>query len=93
MRFQKKKAPLRESLVTALEVPRDLGCRETILTLTGKSQAVIENYRCILKFTEEEIVIRTFTGKLTIIGRRLEISWYTPDEMRIKGCISRVIPE
>lgn len=93
MFFQKKRQQLRENLVTALEVPRDLACRETIVTLTGQNQAVIENYRSILKFTREEIIVSTFSGRLTITGKKLEIPWYTREEMTITGCISQVTPE
>ena len=70
MFFQQKRKQLREGCLTALEVPRDLACRETVVTLTGCSQAVIENYRSILKLTEEEIIVSTFSGKLTIMGDR-----------------------
>lgn len=93
MFFQQKRKHLREGFLTALEVPRDLACRETVVTLTGCSQAVIENYRSILKLTEDEIIISTFSGKLTIIGENLEIPWYTMEEMTITGKISRVVPE
>ncbi|MFR0072845.1 MAG: YabP/YqfC family sporulation protein [Blautia caecimuris] len=70
MFFQQKRKQLREGCLTALEVPRDLACRETVVTLTGCSQAVIENYRSILKLTEEEIIVSTFSGKLTIMGKK-----------------------
>ncbi len=93
MFFYKKRTQIKENLVTALEIPRDLACRETVLTLTGQSQAVIENYRSIIKLTREEIVVSTFSGKLSIIGKALEIPWYTPEEMLIKGDIIQVKPE
>ena len=93
MLFQKKRERFRENLVTAFEVPRDLACREPIVTLTGHKQAVIENYRNIIKFTEEEIVISTYSGKLAILGKKLEILWYTAEEMTIEGCISRIISD
>lgn len=93
MFFQKKRNQIKENLVSALEIPRDLACRETVFTLTGQGQAVIENYRSILKFTREEIVVSTFSGKLTITGRHLEIPWYTGEEMMVKGCILQVKPE
>lgn len=93
MFFQQKRKQLREGCLTALEVPRDLACRETVVTLTGCSQAVIENYRSILKLTEEEIIVSTFSGKLTIMGKNLEIPWYTMEEMTVTGKIFRIIPE
>ncbi len=84
MFFQQKRKQLREGCLTALEVPRDLACRETVVTLTGCS---------ILKLTEEEIIVSTFSGKLTIMGKNLEIPWYTMEEMTVTGKISRIIPE
>ncbi len=93
MFFQKKRERFRENLVTALEIPRDLACGETIITLTGHKQAVVENYKNIIKFTEEEIVISTHSGKLMILGKKLEILWYTAEEMTITGCISRIISD
>ncbi len=87
----KRKEYLKEHLVTALEVPRDLAYREPIITITGKDQAVIENYRSILRYTKEEIVLLTLRGKVTICGKGLIIPCYTPWEMQVKGCIAKVI--
>ena len=87
----KKKGSLKEHLVTALEVPRDLAYKGPIITITGKNQAVIENYRSILRYTREEIVLLTLRGKVTICGKCLQIPCYTPWEMQVKGCISRII--
>lgn len=84
----KKRQLLKENIVTALEIPRDLACRETVVTFTGKNQAVVENYRSILRYTTEEIVIMTYHGRMTITGKRLEIPWYTFDEMMVSGMIS-----
>lgn len=83
----KKRQHLREQIVTALEVPRDLACKETIVTFTGKNHAVIENYRSILRYTGEEIVVLTHQGRITVFGKRLEIPWYTSDEMMLTGII------
>ena len=93
MFVQRKRERFRENLVTVLEVPRDLACRETIVTLTGHKHAVVENYKKILKFTKEEIIISTYSGKLTIQGQKLEILWYTAEEMTITGYISRIISD
>lgn len=89
----KKTDHYKGKVVTALEVPHDLAYRAPILTVTGKNLAVIENYRGILRYTKEEIVILTFQGRMIICGQHLEIPCFTKDEMQIKGCISRVILE
>lgn len=84
---------LKENAVTALEVPPDLAYRDAVVTMTGPDQAVIENYRCISRYTDREIVILTGSGKVTICGKNLEIPCFTPWEMQVKGCISGIFPE
>lgn len=83
----------KEKLVTALSVPQDLAYRDAILTVTGRNLAVIENYRGILRYTREEIIVLTFGGRLTICGKHLEIPCFTREEMQIRGCISRIFLE
>ncbi len=59
----KKRQQIKKNLVTALEVPMDLAYKDAIVTLTCMNQAVIENYRSILRYTREEIVISTLRGR------------------------------
>ena len=51
-------------MVLALELPPDLAYNETIVTLTGQTEAVIENYKSVFKYTPSEIVIQSFCGKI-----------------------------
>ena len=51
-------------MVLALELPPDLAYNETIVTLTGQTEAVIENYKSVFKYTPSEIVIQSFYGKV-----------------------------
>lgn len=67
--------------------------RETQVILTGKRQALIENYRNILSCTREQIVILTASGRLVISGKKLEIVSYTKLEMCIRGRIESMILE
>ena len=87
----KKKEQWRENLVEALEIPRDLALKESVFTVTGKIQ--IGNYRSILRYEPQELIILTFSGKLVIHGKGLKILWYTPEEMQIEGILSEIILE
>ena len=73
--------------VLALELPPDLAYNETIVTLTGQTEAVIENYKSVFKYTPSEIVIQSFCGKVTISGKNLEIRWYNSSAMKVTGSI------
>ena len=58
----KKMGQWKENLVTSLEIPRDLAMKETVFTVTGKHQAVVCNYRSVLRYEKEEIILLTFRG-------------------------------
>lgn len=83
----------KERTVNALEMPADLAYGDGIVTLTGPGRVLVENYRCILRYTDEEIRILTPRGKVTVCGKHLEIPWYTPEEMLIRGEISGIFPQ
>ena len=90
----KKMGQWKENLVTSLEIPRDLAMKETVFTVTGKHQAVVCNYRSVLRYEKEEIILLTFQGKTSNTGeKRLRIPMYTPEEMYIEGVITEIILE
>ena len=89
----RERGTFRRELSDALEVPRDLSLGEPVLTLTGGRRAELENYRSILKYAREEILVSVRHGTLRITGKSLEIPWYTAEEMLIEGNIASVIME
>ena len=91
MKKEKERKNWRGNLVTSLEVPGDLAMKETIVTLTGRSHAIICNYKSILRYQQEEIIVLGFRGKVAIRGKRLMIPKYTPEEMQIEGMISEIV--
>ena len=84
MKKEKERKNWRENLVTSLEVPGDLAMKETI---------VVCNYKSILRYQQEEIVVLGFHGKVVIRGKRLMIPKYTSEEMQIEGMISEIVME
>lgn len=80
----------KEQLVSAMDIPRDIAFHDTILTLIGQNEMCIENYRSILKFQAEEILIQCVHGKILIKGKNLKIRYYTPEEMKLKGIIQEI---
>lgn len=89
----KRRERWKERVAEGLEIPADLAYSDAIVTITGPGSVLVENYRCLLKYTPSEIVILTPRGKVTICGKCLEIPWFTPEEMQIKGCISGIFPQ
>ncbi|MCM1187766.1 MAG: YabP/YqfC family sporulation protein [bacterium] len=77
----------KESLVESLKLPRDICMGAVKVTLTGNSEAWIENYRGILEYTENLILLQGKTCQVCFEGSRLSIDYYTNEDMKISGCI------
>ncbi|HIW81546.1 MAG TPA: YabP/YqfC family sporulation protein [Candidatus Acetatifactor stercoripullorum] len=90
MKKSKNKNPKKELLVESLQLPKDVCMGALRVTLTGNSEAWIENYRGILEYTEQMILLQAKTCQVCFEGNRLSIDYYTNEDMKISGCIQCV---
>lgn len=86
----KRDLKIRENVTESLRLPKDLMLGASILTVTGKNEAYIENYRGVLEYTEQKIRLQTKTCRVELTGKKLCIAYYTNDEMKIVGDIAEV---
>lgn len=95
--FMKKRnifsSELKESVVRAFDLPPDLAYGSVLVSVTGQSELLIENYRGILEYKDEHIRIQAKDCRILIVGKRLGIEYYTNEEMKIKGLIEQIIYE
>lgn len=89
----KRKSRFKDAVVQALEIPGELIFREPVLSVNGRHSVVVENYKCILKYTGDEITLRTFCGSLKICGKMLLIRSYTSEEICVEGVITAIFIE
>ena len=80
----------RQGLADGLELPKDVSCGVVIVTVTGRRALVLENYRGILSYDDDCIVIQTRDCKVTVCGCRLKVDYYTNEEMKIVGLIHQI---
>ena len=80
----------KESIVESLKLPKDICMGAIKVTMTGNHEAWIENYRGILEYTEEQILLQGKTCQVCFEGTRLSIDYYTNQDMKISGCIGCV---
>lgn len=71
-------------------LPKDVIMGVPIVTMNGQSEMRVENYRGILEYTDCLVRIQTKIGQIKVCGKNLQVSYYTNDEMEIKGKISSV---
>lgn len=74
-----------EKVVNTLELPKDLMLGAPILTVTGRKELILTNYKGILEYEDSFIRIQTKTCRIVISGVHLAINYYTNEEMKITG--------
>ena len=80
----------KELMVESLKLPKDSMLGASIVTVTGNSEAFVENYRGIIEYNGEVILLQGKTCKIEIIGKRLSIVYYTNEDMKISGQIEQI---
>ena len=77
-------------MADAANMPTDVVLGVPILTLTGRYEVNIENYRGILEYTEQLIRVNVRSGQIRITGKSLEIDYYTTTDMKITGNVEKI---
>lgn len=78
---------LKEKLASAASMPKDVVLGAAVVTIIGDGEVCIENYRGIIEYTDVLIRIQAKGCQIKLQGKRLQIEYYTNDEMKIKGRI------
>lgn len=78
---------LKERLVSAASMPKDVVMGAAVVTVLGDFEVCIENYRGITEYTENLVRVQTKGGQIRLCGKRLQVEYYTNDEMKVTGKI------
>ena len=87
--FMDKKT-LKTHIADVSGMPKDVIFGVPLVTAIGQSEICVENYRGILEYTDRLIRIQTKLGKIHIIGKGLQVEYYSNDEMKAIGHIEMI---
>ena len=77
-----------ELMVSAMDLPKDVIQNASVITILGRNELCIENYRGIIEYTDTLIRVQTRAGQIRIQGKRLRIQFYTNVVMKVTGALS-----
>lgn len=77
-------------MIHTLQLPKDVCMGALRVTLTGNCEAWIENYRGILEYSNQTILLQAKNCQVCFEGTRLSIDYYTNEDMKISGYICSV---
>lgn len=76
-----------ERLASAASMPKDVVMKAAVVTVLGDFEVCIENYRGITEYTDCLVRVQTKGGQIRLTGEKLQVEYYTNDEMKITGKI------
>ena len=79
-----------EKVADWLELPKDILLGASIITVLGNRELLIENYKGVLEYREDNILLQGKKCRIRIRGSELMIDYYTKEEMKVYGRISEV---
>ena len=81
---------VKSKIAEKLNIPQDISDGLPIVTVTGKNEIYVENYKGIIEYGKCCIKIQTKVCRITFLGKNLEIVYYTNVDMKITGEIESV---
>lgn len=85
-----KRQEWKEKAAEMSGVPKDVAMGLPILTIIGTNDLCVENYRGMTEYTDQIIRLQSKSGQIKITGKKLEVIYYTNDEMKIHGHIRTI---
>lgn len=79
-----------EKFADAFSLPKDMIANATLIHMVGKSDVFVENFKGIISYSCNEIVIKGQETKYSIIGERMTIKYYSNEDMKISGYIKEI---
>lgn len=83
--IQKSKTDM---LLNSLQLPKDIVRGDMRITLTGNREVWIENYKGLLEYTNQSILLQGKSCKVQFEGKCLNIDYYTNEDMKLTGRIT-----
>lgn len=74
----------------AAQIPEDLSRHVVLLRALGRESILIENYKGILEYSGECLVVQAADCRVRICGKNLWIAYYNEMEMKVCGCIEEI---
>lgn len=81
---------LKRNVTDALELPREVMLNLPLISITGREELCIENYKGIVEYSEEKIRINTGAGMMKIEGKNLLLKQITSENLVVSGGILKL---
>lgn len=80
-----------EKIGKHLSISQDVCSNCCLVTITGNMQVLVENYKGLIEYNSECIVLQAVRNQITVKGNQLSIQTYNNEDCMICGKIDAVL--
>ena len=77
-------------IIHTSQLPKDVLEGAFLISMTGNTEILIENFKNIIKYQSDILILQCKKKQIQIIGKNLSIEIYTNEEIKIRGYISEI---
>ena len=81
---------LSNKIINTCQLPKDVLLGASIISMTGNTDILIENFKNIIKYETDLLLIQCKRNRIQIIGKCLELEQYNKEELKIRGIIQEI---
>ncbi|MBR5269914.1 MAG: sporulation protein YqfC [Anaerotignum sp.] len=81
---------LKRNMTEVLDLPKEIMLNLPLISMVGREEVTIENYKGILEYGEEMVRISTAAGILRLAGKNLCLKQLSAECMVITGTVEKL---
>lgn len=85
--MKKRENIISNKIIDTCQLPKDVLLGASIISMTGNNEILIENFKNIIKYQSDLLILQCKKNQLQIVGKNLNIEYYTNEEIKVNGCI------
>ena len=81
---------LSTQIINTCQLPKDVLLGASIISMTGNTNLLIENFKSIIKYQPDLLLIQCKKNQIEIKGKNFKIDFYNKEEIKITGYILEI---
>lgn len=78
---------LSTQIINTCQLPKDVLLGASIISMTGNTDILIENFKNIIKYQTDVLLIQCKRNRIQITGKNLKLEQYNKEELKVCGII------
>lgn len=88
--MKNRETNISNKIIDICQLPKDVLLGASIISITGNREILIENFKNIIKYQSEILILQCKNNQIQLVGKNLKIEFYTKDAIKINGYISEI---